>query len=102
MCDPAPARATEVARQIGITPAGATDLIDRMEERRLVLRSADPRDRRAVLVRLAPSGVRRYRETKAAVRSILRELDDTLTDRERAALVRGVTALARALAEGRP
>ena len=93
----APAKASQIAREVGVTPAGATDVIDRLEERRLVRRVADPTDRRAVLVSLAALGLRRHRETRAAVRSMLDEVDRAMTPAERRALALGMAALLRAL-----
>jgi len=97
LCARAPAKASQIAREVGVTPAGATDVIDRLEERRLVRRVADPTDRRAVLVSLAALGLRRHRETRAAVRSMLDEVDRAMTPAERRALALGMAALLRAL-----
>lgn len=97
LCAQAPARANELARAIGLTPAGATDVIDRLEHRHLVRRISHPSDRRVVLVRLTPAGARLHREAKATVRTILRSLDAVMTPAERRALVVGLTALIRRL-----
>src|SRR5262249_20450449 len=48
-----PQIASAIAREISLTPAAVTALIDRLEKRRFVKRKADPSDRRKVLV--APS-----------------------------------------------
>src|SRR5262249_28864893 len=45
-----PQMASSVAREISLTPAAVTALIDRLEKRRFVRRRADPSDRRKVLV----------------------------------------------------
>lgn len=100
VCARGSAKASDVARAIGITPAGGTDAIDRLEARRLVRRVADPNDRRAVLVSLTSTGRRRYGETKTAVRAILNDLDSAMTAEERRALAVGLTALVRALPRG--
>lgn len=100
LCTRGPAKASEVARAIGVTPAGATDVIDRLERRHLVRRVADPDDRRAVRVLLTPLGGRSYRETKTAVRTMLHALGEAMTDTERRALTVGLTALVRALPRG--
>jgi DNA-binding MarR family transcriptional regulator len=95
LCEAGPARASEIAHRIGITPAGATDLIDRLESRDLVRRVADPADRRAARVQLVHAA-------KSAKRSIVHSLDLAMTDSERRALSVGLSALTRALRPGRP
>lgn len=86
-----------VADAAGLTSAGATDVVDRLEARRLARRLPDAKDRRAVLVALTPSGKRLYREAQSTQQSIFRELSRTLSPSERDALVTGVSALARSL-----
>lgn len=44
---------TEVARVLHVTPPTASGILDRLEEKRLVIREDDPADRRVVHVRLA-------------------------------------------------
>ncbi|EQD41591.1 Bacterial regulatory protein, MarR [mine drainage metagenome] len=97
LCARNPARASEIARAIGITPAGATYVIDQLEGRRLVRRVADPKDRRVVLIRLAPAGRRLYREAKSTKRITLRYLNDAMSVEERRALATGLAALTHAL-----
>jgi DNA-binding MarR family transcriptional regulator len=47
-----PSTAGEIARHTGLTSGAVTGLIDRLERLRLVERTADPADRRKVLVRV--------------------------------------------------
>ncbi|WP_219461196.1 MarR family winged helix-turn-helix transcriptional regulator [Nonomuraea rhizosphaerae] len=49
----------EIARLTGLTPGSATRLVDRLEKAELVVRHADPADRRRALVTLAPSARKR-------------------------------------------
>ena len=58
LCVQAPAMASAIADKVGVTSAGATDIIDRLEERGLARRLSHPKDRRAVLVTLTPAGRR--------------------------------------------
>ena len=58
-------RPGELARHLRITPRSATEVVDGLDERALVERVDDPKDRRATLLRLTPDG----RETAAAVRA---------------------------------
>jgi DNA-binding MarR family transcriptional regulator len=100
-CGRGPARVSEVARVLGLTAAGTTDALDRLERRRLVSRTADRTDRRAVRIGLSPSGRRLLREAHAAKRSTVRYLNESMTPEEIAALSTGLAALTRAL-RGRP
>lgn len=97
LCGHAPARASEIAHVVGLTPAGATDLIDRLESRGLVARIADPADRRAVLVRVTPTGERTHRSARATHREIFVALHRRLRPAELRALTEGLTALHHAL-----
>jgi DNA-binding MarR family transcriptional regulator len=97
LCGRGPARASEVARAIGLTAQGTTDALDRLEKRRLIRRAPDATDRRAVQVSLTPAGRRLQREAHAAKESTLRYLDRTMSRGERRALAEGLRALTRAL-----
>jgi DNA-binding MarR family transcriptional regulator len=63
--DDEPPRMTELADQLGIVPRSLTTVIDALEDVGLVRREIDPRNRRAILLRLTDRG--------AAVRDDLRE-----------------------------
>ena len=60
-----PPRMTELAERLGIVPRSLTTVIDALEEVGLVSREIDPRNRRAILLRLTDRGL--------AVRDELRE-----------------------------
>jgi DNA-binding MarR family transcriptional regulator len=96
-CARAPAMASEIALAVGLTPAGATDLIRRLERRHLVARVRHPDDRRAVLIRLTGAGKRRRREVRAGASALVRELNAAMTPAERRALAAGLAGLSRAL-----
>jgi len=55
---PDPQTASAIARQIRLTPAAVTALIDRLEKRGFVRRKSDPNDRRKVLVEAAEATLR--------------------------------------------
>jgi DNA-binding MarR family transcriptional regulator len=61
-------RLSAVADALGIVPRSATEVVDALESRGLVLRSVDPEDRRAVVVAITPGGI---------------ALDDTLDEARR-------------------
>ena len=51
-----PQRMSDLAGALDMTPASASALIDRMDQRGFVTRRSDPEDRRAVLVELSRRG----------------------------------------------
>jgi DNA-binding MarR family transcriptional regulator len=73
------ARMSDLAHQLGIAPSTLSSLVDRLVEGGLANRHDDPRDRRSVLVALAPAGNRmldQFNELGAdALRSLLEQLD---------------------------
>ncbi|MFY9716347.1 MAG: MarR family transcriptional regulator [Thermoplasmata archaeon] len=97
----APAKASEVGQAIGITAAGATDLIDRLTARRLVRRLADPDDRRVVRVDLTPGGRRLHGGACSSKHALIRYLEGAMTPAERRSLATGLAALTRALLDDR-
>ena len=48
----------ELSQLLGVTPRNVTGLVDGLQEAGLVRRVAHPTDRRAIQVRLSPSGAR--------------------------------------------
>ena len=57
---------TDLAGHMGVTVATMSLAIDRLERRAYVRRERDPRDRRRVLLRVTPAGVR-LREAKSVL-----------------------------------
>ena len=51
-----PQNVSEIGRRVGLTSGSITTAIDRLEERKLVVRGPHPTDRRARVVRLTPKG----------------------------------------------
>ncbi|MGI0053221.1 MAG: MarR family winged helix-turn-helix transcriptional regulator [Thermoplasmata archaeon] len=87
-----------LAQALDISPAAATDLVDRLEARGLVVRSADPEDRRSTRVALTPAGGRMHRWALGEVRGLFEEITRSLGPRGLAEVERGASALERALA----
>ncbi|GGO89408.1 MarR family winged helix-turn-helix transcriptional regulator [Wenjunlia tyrosinilytica] len=54
---PEPLGTGEIAKLTGLTPGSATRLVDRLEKAGMVVRAADPDDRRRALVALAPGSL---------------------------------------------
>jgi DNA-binding MarR family transcriptional regulator len=66
-CSTAPQPVSRVAEEAGIAAPTATRLLDGLVERGYVERSADPDDRRSVLVSLTPPGTRATRRKRKEV-----------------------------------
>ncbi|MBI1417772.1 MAG: MarR family transcriptional regulator [Limimaricola sp.] len=92
----APCASGELARRVGLTRAGVTALIDRLETRGLVLRQPDPADRRKIYI--APTeGARSLIDTaEEPLRTALARLASEMTKDERKAVTRFLTAMAEA------
>lgn len=104
-CASGPARASDIVDAIGITAAGATHLIDRLERRRLVRRRADRRDRRATLIELTPLGADLFRKANTAYLEALGRVRAAIPAGKWEALREGleaVTAVLRKESDSRP
>lgn len=49
-----------LAKQFNVSSSATSQLIDQLEEKKLVIRSSDPCDRRITLVQLAPAASKRF------------------------------------------
>lgn len=89
-----PSTQRDLARLCEVTPRNITGLVDGLEESGHVRRAPHPTDRRAVLVELTASAA----ETMARMQQEHAELNDTLlaavAPKDRAALERGIAAIA--------
>ncbi|HEX6443586.1 MAG TPA: MarR family transcriptional regulator [Streptosporangiales bacterium] len=85
-----------LAAAIGIRPTTLTSVLDRLERRGLLTRAAHPDDRRAVLVRLTPSGRRSAARVRRAVSGLERRALDGLSPEAVAGLRAGLDALGEA------
>ncbi|WP_369217341.1 MarR family winged helix-turn-helix transcriptional regulator, partial [Streptomyces flavofungini] len=92
-CDGAPKRLTELIASEQLSQPGLTQLVQRLERDGLVVRESDPRDGRAVLVRLTEEG-RGVGESRSRERTEqLTPLIAGLTPEERGALAGALPAL---------
>jgi DNA-binding MarR family transcriptional regulator len=87
---------TALAEALDVSSASATGIVDRMEDRGLVVRVREDEDRRIVRVELTDDGRRVLGGLTAERREALRELLDELDDAEAAGLLIGARALRRA------
>jgi DNA-binding MarR family transcriptional regulator len=91
-----PISVTDLAGHMGVTVATMSLAIDRLERREYVRRDRDPRDRRRVLLRVTPAGVR-LREAKSVLDPVrVEQVLAHLSPADRDAALRGLDLLARA------
>jgi DNA-binding MarR family transcriptional regulator len=88
-----PSRPGAIAEAIGATATGVTGILDRLEERALVQREPDARDRRATVVRLERAAQAILDEVYSAGRERMVEVLRRLDDRDLRALHQGMAAL---------
>lgn len=92
-----PMHPTALAARLDLTPAAATQLLDRLEGQGLVRRLADPSDRRATVVRVTPKGERSFRRSSRVIRGFVVGITSEMSPEGLEALRRGSQELARVL-----
>jgi DNA-binding MarR family transcriptional regulator len=75
-------RLTEVAAELGLPLTTASDVVRRLEARRLVRRSPNPEDGRSFLFSLSAAGDREWRRGWGGLRRINARLREELGDEE--------------------
>jgi DNA-binding MarR family transcriptional regulator len=88
VCEREETRISDLAEALHIAPRSATEVADGLQERGLVERTSDPRDRRVVILRLTAAGRRVRVEVDEARSAESRELFGRLPAGDRAALAR--------------
>jgi DNA-binding MarR family transcriptional regulator len=88
-----PAGQGELGRELGLSPASLTRLVDRLEERGLVARRRDSEDRRRVVVALEPAGSRLIGETRMLRGSPVHRAVEAMEPEARRRLLDALTAL---------
>ncbi|TXK77106.1 MarR family winged helix-turn-helix transcriptional regulator [Paenibacillus sp. N3.4] len=79
---------SELSRSLDVTPAGATHLVDALEEIGYLERLSDPNDRRIVLVRTTAKGEEQIKETEAHFFHVFKELAEHLGEQDAKELIR--------------
>ena len=92
----------QLAKALGVSLSSATGLVDRLVERRLVRRGEIPRDRRVVLVELAPTGKRTRSRMRRAVLQRLGQAEQKLSSEQLRQIAESMELLQRALSETMP
>lgn len=88
-----------LATRLNVTPRHVTTLVDVLEAADYVRRSPHPTDRRATVVGLTPSAETYMEGMRLAHEELTATLLDAVDPADRAALERGVTAIAERLVE---
>jgi Transcriptional regulators len=88
---------SRLAELLDVSLSNATGLIDRMEEHGLIERVRVPDDRRVVLVRPTPAGLRAMSETETTKRERMRNVLGRLPASERPIVLAALRSLRRAL-----
>jgi len=88
-----PLRPGEVAQREAVAPPTMTRVLAALDERGLVVRSADPSDARSVRVALSPEGARALAQIRSERTALLGARLARLTDAQRAALAAAMPAI---------
>jgi DNA-binding MarR family transcriptional regulator len=89
---------SRLAELLNVSLSNATGLIDRIEERGYVERTRVPEDRRIVMIRVTPAGLRMLDEIDALSADLLRDVLGRLAPSKLGAVAQAVTSLRQALA----
>lgn len=92
-----PAGPSELAQRIGVTSAAATGIVDRLESRGHVERRPHPTDRRRTAVVCTPSGREELLGHMMPMFVELAQLDASMSEEERAVVLRFLEAADRAV-----
>jgi DNA-binding MarR family transcriptional regulator len=84
---------TDLGDDLGVTSSAASQMLERLVQQDLVLRSEDPSDRRVKQIVLTDKGVQVVRESMRARQRWLSDLADNLSDAEKAAMIAALSLL---------
>ena len=83
----------EIAGMLEVAKSRATVIIENLEKRRLVQRSADPNDARVKLISLTPAGQRKVREIEEFMFDLHQQLLGQIDPDQRASVIAGLETL---------
>src|SRR5215217_3038467 len=87
---------SDLARHMGVTPATMSIAVGQLVQHGYVTRILDPVDRRKVQLRLTDAGVRVCAANSVLEPTLVQEMLDQLSDRDRLAALRGLALLGKA------
>jgi DNA-binding MarR family transcriptional regulator len=90
----------DVALHLGVTPATASALVDRLVRRGFLRRDVHPRERRRISLSLTPGGARQLSAARSATRRRLAKILGRTPARDRAAISTGTVLLRRVFGSG--
>ena len=82
-----------LAEQLGVCPSAVTQLVDRLVDQQLMVRESDPVDRRVTWVRPTPKAMALQNDLMQTSRSLMAEVTEDLSARERALVTQALTLL---------
>ncbi len=83
-----------LAEHLGVTRPTASTLVERLVRRGMVSRAEDPQERRRIVLRLTPLGLRHFRRTRQATRRWMATVLSRLSAVELRHVKKGLTVLA--------
>jgi DNA-binding MarR family transcriptional regulator len=78
---------TDLGDDLGVTSSAASQMLERMVQQRLILRSEDPSDRRVKLIVLTEKGSQILQGSIRALRGSLSDLSGALSDSEKEQII---------------
>jgi DNA-binding MarR family transcriptional regulator len=84
---------TDLGDHLGVTSAAASQMLERLVQQKLILRSVDPSDRRVKQIILSTRGLQVLQESIRAQQDWLYDLAETLSDSEREAILPALNIL---------
>jgi DNA-binding MarR family transcriptional regulator len=93
---------SDICKTLGLDTGGGTRLVDQLEEKGLLKRRREAKDRRLVTLVLTPEGVERARQVQAADTEYHTKLLEAFSSSDRQTLLEQLGRLVRRLEEGSP
>ncbi|HSX06688.1 MAG TPA: MarR family transcriptional regulator [Candidatus Saccharimonadia bacterium] len=77
-----PVNFKQLARQLYLTPGAVSQLVEGLEQHKLITRQADPKDRRIQCLEVSAEGIKLIKQIENYRRSIMEDVMTSLTDEE--------------------
>ena len=84
---------SDLGDDLGVTSSAASQMLERLVQQELILRSEDPSDRRVKQIILTDKGFQALHESIRARQSWLADLAETLSDSEKEAIIAALNIL---------
>lgn len=90
---------TEISCKLHVSKPAITNLVDRLEQKKLLKRTPHPKDRRVHLIQIQPKGEKTVRDIQGQVLNLLLKTLDQLSATERKSVVRFYALISKTLDE---